>query len=101
MSSNLPPGVTESMIPGNRPEDEAWDRLIDDIGGDCPDPEAARQRWVAGAEPAKLQAAVEDVAYAIKTGVRPETRDGPDPYHMTKDELIAYVGSRLAGATGA
>lgn len=27
MSSNLPPGVTESMIPGNRPEDadfEAW-----------------------------------------------------------------------------
>ena len=22
MSSNLPPGVTDSMIPGNRPEDE-------------------------------------------------------------------------------
>ena len=24
LSSNLPPGVTESMLPGNRPEDEAW-----------------------------------------------------------------------------
>jgi hypothetical protein len=32
MSSNLPPGVTESMIPGNRPEDLAeeafWDALF-------------------------------------------------------------------------
>jgi hypothetical protein len=31
MSSNLPPGVTESMIPGNRPEDTAWDNTIDAI----------------------------------------------------------------------
>lgn len=22
---NLPPGVTDSMLPGNRPEDEAWE----------------------------------------------------------------------------
>ena len=33
--SNYPPGVTESMIPGNRPEDEAWERayvaLIDSL----------------------------------------------------------------------
>lgn len=32
MSSNLPPGVSVSMIPGNRPEDigyeEAWDQLL-------------------------------------------------------------------------
>ena len=28
-ASNLPPGVTESMIPGNRPEDEAWDKFAD------------------------------------------------------------------------
>lgn len=27
--SNLPPGVTESMIPGNRPEDVAFDAIID------------------------------------------------------------------------
>ena len=26
---NLPPGVTEGMIPGNRPEDEAWERYWD------------------------------------------------------------------------
>ena len=25
MASNLPPGCTESMIPGNRPEDMAWE----------------------------------------------------------------------------
>ncbi len=28
-SNNLPPGVTDDMIPGNRPEDEDWDRLYD------------------------------------------------------------------------
>ena len=27
--SNLPPGVTESMIPGNRPEDIMWDKVLD------------------------------------------------------------------------
>lgn len=26
---NLPPGVSVSDIPGNRPEDEAWERLMD------------------------------------------------------------------------
>ena len=29
MSSNLPPGVTESMIPGNRPEDAAFETWHD------------------------------------------------------------------------
>ena len=31
---NLPPGVTEEMLPGNRPEDIEWDEFhewIDDI----------------------------------------------------------------------
>jgi len=35
MSSNLPPGVTEAMIPGNRPEDEEWERLYDYIDEVC------------------------------------------------------------------
>lgn len=26
---NLPPGVTESMIPGNRPQDLLWDQIAD------------------------------------------------------------------------
>jgi hypothetical protein len=26
--SNLPPGVTESNIPGNRPEDVEWDKFF-------------------------------------------------------------------------
>lgn len=29
MRSNLPPGVSEGMIPGNRPEDFEWDALLD------------------------------------------------------------------------
>lgn len=29
--SNLPPGVTEGMIPGNRPEDEEYDDLMTHI----------------------------------------------------------------------
>ncbi len=28
-TSNLPPGVHESDIPGNRPEDEAYDRAFE------------------------------------------------------------------------
>lgn len=35
MPSNLPPGVTESMIPGNRPEDQAWERVHEDIDNDA------------------------------------------------------------------
>ena len=27
--SNLPPGVTESMIPGSRPEDTALEKVLD------------------------------------------------------------------------
>lgn len=35
MNSNLPPGVTESMIPGNRPEDEEWEAALDLIEDDA------------------------------------------------------------------
>jgi hypothetical protein len=31
MNNNLPPGVTEGMIPGNRPQDIEWEQLIDAI----------------------------------------------------------------------
>jgi uncharacterized protein YpiB (UPF0302 family) len=29
MASNLPPGCRESDIPGSRPEDVAWDKLVE------------------------------------------------------------------------
>lgn len=35
MRSNLPPGVTEAMLPGNRPEDSAWELLHSRIDEDC------------------------------------------------------------------
>ena len=28
---DLPPGVTEGMIPGNRPEDILFERILDDV----------------------------------------------------------------------
>lgn len=31
MSSNLPTGVTENMIPGNRPEDMEWEQVHENI----------------------------------------------------------------------
>lgn len=34
--SNLPPGVTPSMIPGNRPEDEYWTRVYEGVFEDLP-----------------------------------------------------------------
>lgn len=33
---NLPPGVTTSMISGNRREDVIWDREADKFCSDCP-----------------------------------------------------------------
>ena len=29
--SNLPPGVTDSMIPGNGPEDVEWEKMLESI----------------------------------------------------------------------
>lgn len=34
MSSNLPPGVSEGDLPGNRPEDVAYERILDGPIGD-------------------------------------------------------------------
>jgi len=54
MSSNLSPGVTENMLPGNTPEDWAWDELYDQIGNDADDlvitPWEAMKIWKMGVE---------------------------------------------------
>jgi len=50
--SNLPPGVTESMIPGNRPEDIEWDQLWEKINDEAVDRnltvEQVRMIWAIG-----------------------------------------------------
>ena len=33
--SNLPPGVSASQIPGNTPEDEVWEKFIEQMCLDC------------------------------------------------------------------
>jgi hypothetical protein len=35
--SNYPPGVTESMIPGNRPEDILFDKIVNETCDKCPE----------------------------------------------------------------
>lgn len=40
--SNLPPGVTDDMIPGNRPEDVEWGRLYDFIEATGIEPKALK-----------------------------------------------------------
>ena len=44
-SFNLPPGCSESDIPGNRPEDAKWEALIEDISASGLSADEARQRW--------------------------------------------------------
>ena len=52
MSSNLPPGVNEGMIPGNRPEDMAWDKFHESVDDDAINlgltPEEAKVVWNIG-----------------------------------------------------
>ena len=44
MSSNLPPGLTESMIPGNTQADVEWDELIDWLASIGLEPAEIRRR---------------------------------------------------------
>jgi len=52
MSSNLPPGVTDGMIPGNRPEDIEWEMFYEWLDSDCYNegftPKDARSVWELG-----------------------------------------------------
>jgi hypothetical protein len=59
MSDNLPPGVTEGMIPGNTPEDAEWDSLYDWIAELGMEPSEIRhvltasQPFMRGGEPVR------------------------------------------------
>lgn len=43
---NMPPGCSESDIPGNTPEDEAWEKLIDEMFQSGLTAAEARARWM-------------------------------------------------------
>lgn len=66
--SDLPPGCSASDIPGNRPEDEAWDNLFDDIGASGLTAEGARVRWEAlsGLNPEGVRDLVEAAESALR-----------------------------------
>ena len=80
--SNLPPGVTEGMIPGNRPEDIAWEKLHNDID-ELPFDEA-RRRFDVWA----------DLLRVAKTA-----RDGLTPYQR-KSEIGKEIDAVIAKADG-
>lgn len=42
---NLPPGCNISDLPGNRPEDLAWESLLEEIGNTPISAAEARKRW--------------------------------------------------------
>ena len=48
MSDNLPPGVSVNDLPGNTPEDMAWERLIDRIIDSGLTAEEATSLWLDG-----------------------------------------------------
>ena len=49
---NFPPGVTDSMIPGNTPEDQEWERFYEKADKDCEEmglyPDQANAIWEIG-----------------------------------------------------
>ena len=76
MSSNLPPGVTDSMLPGNRPEDIEWDKFFD---------------W---ATQQLMTLDVDDAYRAVKIGIAGVQAETTDIYKMLRaaraDERISY-----------
>lgn len=52
LNDNLPPGVTENMIPGNRTEDAEWEYFHEAVDKDCEKheftPEEAWETWRLG-----------------------------------------------------
>lgn len=48
MNSNLPPGVSEFNIPGNTPEEQAWDSLLENIQNSGLTAQEARAVWEFG-----------------------------------------------------
>lgn len=46
MASNLPPGVTVNMLPGNRPEDEYMDSVLEFIAVDVSELPSALEKSV-------------------------------------------------------
>lgn len=61
--SNLPPGVTEGMIPGNRPEDADWDAVIDWIGLVIPTADELREIALAYAVKKKIPFKAEEIPH--------------------------------------
>lgn len=46
MTSNLPPGVTDQMLPGNTPEDAAFEALCEALGEILPDIEQLSEETI-------------------------------------------------------
>ena len=84
MASNLPPGCSPSDIPGNRPEDEAWEQVFDAITRDADErgmtPADVMTAWRMGVaawqtvawDLEKLRCVTEDLAHGVLRRVETE-----------------------------
>jgi len=101
MLPNYPPGVTSGMIPGNRPEDAAWEVFTDDAVRDIEQAPAGILlhsdeideflEWLDG----KFSGDVDKAHLAIKIGVMATTALGLSPEHgkgLEAAQRIVEVG---------
>ena len=105
MASNYPPGVTESMIPGNRPSDIEWeafhDQLADEADAEGLTPADARIVWMAGMKTWKALKQWRRVA--VGEAVRDEREACaeiadcayPDGTLSTVEEMSAWIAGRI------
>ena len=58
MDSNLPPGVSVGDLPGNRPDDEAWDKFHEWVGEQAAakglSPDEAMEAWSRGLDQTRM-----------------------------------------------
>jgi hypothetical protein len=86
---NLPPGVTQNMIPGNRPEDLRRERLLEELSAIIPFGELTEERSDKLAD--YVEQAMEN---AYSNGVKEAKRDAPETlihYKVPTSRMDTYV----------
>ena len=86
MASNLPPGCNVSDIPGNRPEDEKWENIIDTFWSKDRTPK--KNRILRIASTALVELLDEAIEYGIEVGKQEQIEsDRENAYYeeMAKD----------------
>lgn len=84
--SNLPPGVTPGMIPGNRPEDEWLDVFFEEFDV----PPWAMAQWTPGAFADWLERVLDVIGEVDQQAYKIGVSEGRMDAHMAEAERQAY-----------